>query len=651
MPTGVTGSFAAGVYTISGAPTVAGTFNYTVTTTGPCVNPNATGTIIVQPNSSITLSSGTASQTKCINVALTTVTYTMGGSATNISLTAGSFPAGVTGSFAAGVFTISGTPTAVGSFPYTLTATGPCANATASGTITVNDNSTITLTSAAGTDAQIKCISNAITAITYLIGGGGTGVTLSGSLPAGVTGSYNAATHVYTISGTPTAAGTFNYTVTTTGPCVNPNATGTITVTPNSTITLTSGTASQTKCINVALTTFSYTMGGSATNISLTAGTFPAGVTGSFAAGVFTISGTPTAAGSFSYTLTATGPCANATANGTITVNDNSTIILTSAAGTNNQTKCINTAITAITYLIGGGGTGVTLSGALPAGVTGAYNAGTKVYTISGTPTVAGTFNYTVTTTGPCINTGLSGTIIVTPNATMALTSAAGSNIQTLCQNAIITNITYSIGGSGTGATVTGLPAGVTANYSAGVYTISGSPTASGTFNYVVTSTGPCATPSLSGILTVSAIPTGTLTATESSITANDNIICAGSNVTFTATAGYGSYIFKVNGMTAQSGISNVFNTTTLTNGASVTVDVANAANCGATFGPIVITVNALPIPTLIADRTTICPGDNVTFTAGGGASYTFKVNGSAVQAVLQILIAAQLLQMAIQLL
>lgn len=634
LPAGVTGSYNAGtkVFTISGTPTATGTFNYSVTTTGPCVNPNATGTIIVQANSTITLTSGTASQTKCINTALTTVNYTMGGGATNISLTAGSFPAAVTGTFSAGVFTISGTATAAGVFPYTLTATGPCLNATASGTITINDNSTITLTSAPGTTSQTPCVNTAITPITYLVAGGGTGVSLTGPLPAGVTGTYNAGTKVYTISGTPSATGTFNYTVTTTGPCLNPNLTGSIAVQANSTITLSSGTASQTKCTNIALTTVNFTMGGTATNIALTSGSFPAGVTGSFAGSVFTITGTPTVAGSFPYTLTASGPCANATASGTITVNDNSTITLTSAPSTTSQTKCINTAITNITYLVGGGGTGVTLSGALPAGVTGNYNSGTKIYTISGTPTVAGTFNYTVTTNGPCINPALSGTIIVRPNATIVLSSAAATTSQTLCQNAAITNITYTIGGSGTGATVTGLPPGVTGSFSGSTFTISGSPTAPGAFTYSVTTTGPCANPSSGGTITVNAIPTGTLTATENSGTPNNNVICAGSGVTFTATTGYGSYIFKVNGTIVQSGISNVYNSTTLTNGQSVTVDVANGLNCGATFGPIVITVNALPTATLSADRTTICPGENVTFTAGGGSSYTFKVNGSAVQ-------------------
>ncbi len=128
----------------------------------------------------------------------------------------------------------------------------------------------------------------------------------------------------------------------------------------------------------------------------------PAGVTGNWASDVVTISGTPTASGTFNYTVTLTGGCGNITANGSIDVTSNNTITLTSAAGTDAQTVCINTAITNITYSTTGA-TGATFSG-LPAGVTG--NWAVNVVTISGTPTASGTFNYTVTLTGGCTNSG-----------------------------------------------------------------------------------------------------------------------------------------------------------------------------------------------------------------------------------------------------
>ena len=127
------------------------------------------------------------------------------------------------------------------------------------------------------------------------------------------------------------------------------------------------------------------------------------------------------------------------------------------------------------------------------------------MYTISGTPNVSGTFNYTVTTTGPCTNTSLNGTINVTANTTITLTSGTGSNNQTRCINNAITDITYTIGGTGTGASVTGLPAGVTGVYNAGTFTISGTPTASGTFNYTVNTAGPCSNPTATGTIIVNA--------------------------------------------------------------------------------------------------------------------------------------------------
>jgi len=68
----------------------------------------------------------------------------------------------------------------------------------------------------------------------------------------------------------------------------------------------------------------------------------------------------------------------------------------------------------------------------------------------------------------------------VNPNATITLTSAPATTNQSLCINTAINNITYSIGGGGTGAGVVGLPTGVNGVYAAGVFTISGTPTVSG---------------------------------------------------------------------------------------------------------------------------------------------------------------------------
>jgi hypothetical protein len=92
--------------------------------------------------------------------------------------------------------------------------------------------------------------------------------------------------------------------------------------------------------------------------------------------------------------------------------------------------------------------------------------------------------------------------VTVTETNTITLTSAAGTNNQGACLNTTMTNITYATTGA-TGATVTGLPAGVTSVWAANVVTISGNPTVSGVFNYLVTLTGGCGTVTATGSITV----------------------------------------------------------------------------------------------------------------------------------------------------
>jgi hypothetical protein len=114
-------------------------------------------------------------------------------------------------------------------------------------------------------------------------------------------------------------------------------------------------------------------------------------------------------------------------------------------------------------------GTGANATG-LPAGLNGVFNAG--VFTISGTPTEIGTFNFSVTGTGACApSSALNGTIEITPNAGIELTS--GDTNQTVNNGTAITDIVYTIT-NGTGAVINGLPNGVTGAYNAGVFTISG---------------------------------------------------------------------------------------------------------------------------------------------------------------------------------
>ena len=173
----------------------------------------------------------------------------------------------------------------------------------------------------------------------------------------------------------------------------------------------------------------------------------------------------------------------------------------------NNQTVCINTIIADIKYNIGGSGNGGTVSG-LPAGVTGTYAVG--VITIAGTPTQSGVFIYTIHPTGLCAIPvpDVTGTITVTEDGTLALSSAAGTDAQELCRNSTLINITYAFGGSATGASVAGLPPGVSFSVTGNRLTITGSPTLAGSFTYTVSTSGPCVKPMLTGNILVDELPT-----------------------------------------------------------------------------------------------------------------------------------------------
>jgi hypothetical protein len=313
---------------------------------------------------------------------------------------------------------------------------------------------------------------------------GATGANFTG-LPTGLIALWIG--DAATISGTPTESGVFNYTVTTTGGCPPAITTGTITVTPQNTIA--SG-SDQTICINSPITAISLATTGA------TGATFsglPTGVSGSWSGNIATISGTPTESGTFNYTVTTTGGCPPATTTGTITVTPQNTI----DAGTS-QTVCINSALPSIN-LSTTSATGATFSG-LPNGVTGSWSG--DVATISGTPTESGTFNYTVTTSGGCPPAITTGTITVTPQNTID----AGIS-QTVCQDDPITTIQVSTTGA-TGATFTGLPAGVSGDWFGDLVTISGVPSEAGVFNYTITTTGGCPPATSSGTITVN--PTST---------------------------------------------------------------------------------------------------------------------------------------------
>ena len=112
-------------------------------------------------------------------------------------------------------------------------------------------------------------------------------------------------------------------------------------------------------------------------------------------------------------------------------------------------------------------------------------------------------------------------------------------------------------------------------------------------------------------------------------------------SLTFTATSGFTSYDFRINGSSVQSGASNTYTSSTITNGQVVSVIATNGAtSCSAPFNSLLINVTASPSGTLTVTENSGTPNDNsicagapVTFTfTSGFSNYNFTVNGTSKQ-------------------
>lgn len=159
----------------------------------------------------------------------------------------------------------------------------------------------------------------------------------------------------------------------------------------------------------------------------------------------------------------------------------------------------------------------------------------------------------------------------------------------------------------------------------------------------VMTSSIGCAFPGTVGsnIVTMNVTPTVTPSV---SITSSSNVICSGTNVTFTATPVNGGttpiYQWKVNGINVGSN-SNTYQNANLANGDQVSVIMFTSLPCytqwSDTSNAVVMSVSTSVAPSVsvVASATTICTGTNVTFTAipvnGGMPTYQWKVNGNNV--------------------
>lgn len=116
-------------------------------------------------------------------------------------------------------------------------------------------------------------------------------------------------------------------------------------------------------------------------------------------------------------------------------------------------------------------------------------------------------------------------------------------------------------------------------------------------------------------------------------LAASEVSFCENTPVTFTAGGG-DFFEFRVDGVTAQTGASSTYLTDSLTDGQTVNVIVSDAFSCSAISDGISVTVFPLPDPTLTSSDAdnSFCAGEEITFTAGGGINYNFRIDDASVQ-------------------
>ncbi|WP_213949602.1 putative Ig domain-containing protein [Luteibacter sp. dw_328] len=472
LPAGITVS-SAGV--VSGTPTQAGNFSPTFTVTD-------SGSHTSAKNLALSVTAPTAINLGALPNGSAGVPYTQtvtasGGTAPyTFQLISGALPPGLVIS-TSGV--VSGTPTTANAATFTLKATDSSTGTGAPFTGQLAYTVTPAAPVIAITPATLPAATAGVAYSQSLSASGGsspyTFAVTSGSLPSGITLTGN------TLSGTAMAGGSFPITIKATD-ALNFTMSTAYTLTVNAPTIAIAPATLPTPTVGVAYSQVLTASGGTPGYTFAMTGTLPAGLT--FTGD--TISGTPTAAGPFNVSVTATDSLSFSSSpraySGTVAA---PTITLTPGsvpAGVVGQAYS--------SALIAGGGTApytFSSTGTLPPGVSLSPSTGV----LSGQPTAAGTYNFTVTVTDSSTGTGapftkqLAYTLTVSPpTITIAPT--------TLPAPAIGTPYTQSVtatGGSGTYTyAVTGgaLPAGLT--LSAGG-TLSGMPTAAGTFSVTTTAT------------------------------------------------------------------------------------------------------------------------------------------------------------------
>ena len=629
--------------TISGSPTTAGAYNFSVTVTDSATPTahTATGSLSITINAALSVTtSGTLPATGEAGSSYSGTLAEAGGVGPfTWVVSSGALPGGLSlGNSGAITGTISPSATP-GTFNFIAKVTDSQGNNTVSGSISIKVDAALTVTP--------PTLSLGIVGVSYTspafaaAGGSGNGYTFavaSGSLPGNL--AISPSTGV--ISGTPSTAGNFTFAVKVTDSLGFSATTGNLSVTINAALAITPPTfPTGILAASYAAQTFTAS-GGSGTGYtySLASGSLPAplalGASGTIA------SATPTASGTFTFAVKVTDSLGDTATSGSLSITIDPALVITAPAF---PTGIVGSSYAAKTFTsAGGSGTGYTYtlaSGSLPAPLT----LGANGTIASATPTASGTFTFTVkvtdshgfSTTSSSLSLTIDPALVITPP-----TFPTG-----------IVGISYpaetftTTGGSGTGYTYSlasgSLPAPLTLGANGTI--ASGVPATAGTSTFAVkvtdslgnTATTSTLTITVNGALAITppTFPTGIVGASYSAetFTASGG---SGTGYTFSLTSGSlpAPLTVGANGTIASA-------TPTASGTFTFTVKVTDSLSDTATSSSLSITID----PALVITPPTFPTGivgvsyPLQTFTASGGSGtgYTYALTSGSLPAPLTL--------------
>lgn len=557
-----TGGFTAGTGILNASGVTGGTYTFEYTTAGvaPCTNDVAVMSITIEQE----VTAGSDNSSSLCNSAGTTLdlnTLLIGADAGGTwSETTGGVPSGGFTS-ATGILDASGVPAGVYTFDYTVAAVAPCVDDAATFTITIQNEVTAGLDN---TDELCNSSGTTLDLNTLLTGADAGGSWSETTLTP--TGSFTPGSGILDASGVPAGVYTFEYYVSAIAPCLDDQASITITIEQE----VTAGTDNVSVLCNTAGSTLDMNtlLSGADTGgtWSETTGT----PSGSFTPGTgnFDASGLTPGVYTFEYYVTAIAPCVDDLSEFTVTVTD------LPDAGLDNSDELCNTSGTTLdlnTLLMGADAGGTWSETSVSA--SGGFTAATGILDASGVPAGVYTFDYTISPAGPCPGDVATMTITI-----QQAVNAGSDNTAQLCNYSGTTlNLNSLLSGADAGGTwsETSISPSGTFTSSSGVLDASGLIAGTYSFEYLVNAIAPCTNDIAEFTVTVDPEPIVNFTA--------DNLIgCAPLQVTFSnlSTPAGDDCTWSFGDGTTAPGCGDVVKTYNNAGTYDVTLTVTTAAGC-----------------------------------------------------------------------